>query len=81
MSVDRNRYECALLLNKTHGTFVLPVFVGSIKGDVKLLKDTDPLDFERLSTSSQEPFPDLPHVRTEGPMDVIRHLRLTFTNS
>lgn len=72
---DLRRYECALLLNKSRGTFVLPVFVGAIKGDVKLLKDTDPLEFERFSTSSQAPFPEMPHARTKGPEAMIKELR------
>lgn len=50
-------------------------FVGAIKGDVKLLQELDPMEFERFSASSQAPFPDVHHARSVGAEKIIKELR------
>jgi len=68
---DRHRLEFSLVLNKLHGTPVLPIFVAELTG----VGNNGP-EFSEFKFGVD--FPDVPHVRDEGAQEMLDKLSETI---
>jgi hypothetical protein len=77
-----HRYECALLLNKSRKTYVLPVFIGAVANKTVTKnvdgEDKTSLSFTRFDFKSVPSFPAQRHARTKDAAAIIKRLRYNF---